>query len=71
MLIGLKVALSKLMPGADFFVMDNPLLHMDEYRRNYLKGCISKMSKYKQIVLLTNDRGFADEFENSKRYNLL
>jgi len=70
-LIGLKVALSKLMPGGEFFVMDNPLLHLDSKRRSFMKEYVTKLSKYKQIIMFTNDREFADQFSECSRYDLI
>jgi DNA repair exonuclease SbcCD ATPase subunit len=68
--IGLKIALSKLMPGADFFIMDNPLIHLDEHRREYMIDYVTRLSNYKQVIMLTNDHQFADQLSTANRFNI-
>jgi DNA repair exonuclease SbcCD ATPase subunit len=68
--LSLKIALSRLMPGADFLVLDDPTLHLDETRRERLRDYLASLIPEKQIILFTNDRGFAEQFVNAKRIDL-
>jgi DNA repair exonuclease SbcCD ATPase subunit len=68
--LSMKIALSRLMPGADFLVLDDPILHLDETRRERLRDYILSLLPQKQIILFTNDRGFANQFINAKRIDL-
>jgi DNA repair exonuclease SbcCD ATPase subunit len=68
--LSMKIALSRLMPGADFLVLDDPTLHLDETRRERLHDYLLSLRPEKQIILFTNDRGFADRFVNAKRFDL-
>jgi DNA repair exonuclease SbcCD ATPase subunit len=69
--LSMKIALSRLMPGADFLVLDDPALHLDETRRERLRDYLSSLMPEKQIILFTNDRDFAEQFANAKRFDLL
>jgi DNA repair exonuclease SbcCD ATPase subunit len=51
--LSMKIALSRLMPGADFLVLDDPTLHLDETRRERLHGFLSSLMAEKQIILFT------------------
>lgn len=68
--LSMKIALSRLMPGADFLVLDDPTLHLDETRRERLRDYLASLMPEKQIILFTNDRGFAEQFANAKRIDL-
>lgn len=68
--LSMKIALSRLMPGADFLVLDDPTLHLDETRRKRLRDYLASLMPEKQIILFTNDRGFAEQFVNAKRIDL-
>jgi|GEM_PF-2830447 len=68
--LSMKIALSRLMPGADFLVLDDPTLHLDETRRERLRDYLVSLMPEKQIILFTNDRGFAEQFANAKRIDL-
>jgi DNA repair exonuclease SbcCD ATPase subunit len=68
--LSMKIALSRLMPGADFLVLDDPTLHLDETRRERLRDYLLTLIPEKQIVLFTNDRSFAELFTNAKRIEL-
>lgn len=68
--LSMKIALSRLMAGADFLILDDPTLHLDETRRDRLRDYLSSLVPKKQIILLTNDRGFAEQFVNAKRIDL-
>jgi DNA repair exonuclease SbcCD ATPase subunit len=68
--LSLKIALSRLMPGADFLVLDDPTLHLDETRRERLRDYLASLMSEKQIILFTNERGFAEQFVNAKRIDL-
>jgi DNA repair exonuclease SbcCD ATPase subunit len=68
--LSMKIALSRLMPGADFLVLDDPAMHLDETRRERLRDYLASLMPEKQIILFTNDRGFAEQFANAKRIDL-
>jgi len=68
--LGMKLALSRLMPGAQFFVLDNPTLHLDDQRKKLMKDYLLDLLPDKQIILLTNDRSFADLITEGKRIDL-
>lgn len=68
--LSMKTALSRLMPGADFLVLDDPTVHLDETRRRRLRDYLVSLLPEKQIILFTNDRGFAEQFSNAKRIDL-
>jgi DNA repair exonuclease SbcCD ATPase subunit len=68
--LSMKIALSRLMPGADFLVLDDPTLHLDETRRERLCDYLLSLPPEKQIILFTNERGFAEQFVNAKRIDL-
>jgi exonuclease SbcC len=68
--LSMKIALSRLMPGADFLVLDDPTLHLDETRRERLRDYLANLMSEKQVIVFTNDRGFAEQFANAKRINL-
>ncbi|MCK6559737.1 AAA family ATPase [bacterium] len=68
--LSMKTALSRLMPGADFLVLDEPTVHLDETRRGRLRDYLASLLPEKQIILFTNDRGFAEQFGNAKRIDL-
>lgn len=68
--LSMKTALSRLMPGADFLILDDPTLHLDEIRRGRLRDYLVSLLSEKQIILFTNDRGFAEQFGNAKRIDL-
>ncbi len=68
--LSMKIALSRLMPGADFLVLDDPTLHLDETRRERLRDYLASLLPEKQIILFTNDRGFAEQFVHAKRIDL-
>jgi exonuclease SbcC len=68
--LSLKIALSRLMPGADFLMLDDPTLHLDEIRRERLRDYLLSLLPEKQIIIFTNDRGFAEQFANAKRIDL-
>ncbi len=68
--LSMKTALSRLMPGADFLVLDDPTLHLDEIRRERLRDYLAGLLPEKQIILFTNDRGFAEQFGNARRIDL-
>lgn len=68
--LSMKIALSRLMPGADFLALDDPTLHLDETRRERLHDYLVSLIPEKQIILFTYDRGFADRFVNAQRFDL-
>jgi DNA repair exonuclease SbcCD ATPase subunit len=68
--LSMKIALSRLMPGADFLVLDDPTLHLDETRKERLHDYLLTLIPQKQIILFTNDRSFAAQFTNAKRIDL-
>ncbi len=68
--LSMKIALSRLMPGADFLILDDPTLHLDETRRERLRDYLASLLPEKQIILFTNDRGFAGQFVHAKRIDL-
>jgi len=68
--LGMKIALSRLMPGADFLVLDDPTLHLDATRREKLRDYLLGLIPAKQIIIFTNDQGFAGLFANAKRFDL-
>jgi DNA repair exonuclease SbcCD ATPase subunit len=68
--LGMKMAISQLMPGADFAVLDNPTLHLDDVRREQMRDYLLNLIPQKQIIVLTNDRIFADLINQGKRIDL-
>jgi ABC-type multidrug transport system ATPase subunit len=67
---GMKMAISQLMPGADFVVLDNPTLHLDDIRREQMWDYLLGLIPQKQIIVLTNDKVFADLIDQGKRIDL-
>jgi DNA repair exonuclease SbcCD ATPase subunit len=68
--LGLKIALSRLMAGADFLVLDDPTLHLDATRREKLHDYLLGLIPAKQIIIFTNDPDFAGLFADAKRFDL-
>jgi len=68
--LSMKIALSRLMPGADFLVLDDPTLHLDATRREKLRDYLLGSTPAKQIVIFTNDQDFAGLFASAKRFDL-
>lgn len=68
--LGIKIAFSRMMPGADFLILDNPTLPLDDLRRNYLGDYLLSLTPEKQIILFTNDPVFANLMTQDKRINL-
>ena len=68
--LGMKMAISQVMPGAEFFVLDNPTIHLDEFRRQRMCDYLLSLIPDKQIIVFTNDRIFADLMTQAKRINL-
>ena len=68
--IGMKLAISQLMPGADFVVLDNPTLHLDDMRRERMREYVLGLLARKQVIVFTNDGIFADSFSQGKRIDL-
>lgn len=68
--LGTKMAVSRLMPGCDFIVLDNPTVHLDPARRQLMADFLSRRSPAKQLIILTNDKIFADQITDGKRINL-
>lgn len=68
--LGMKMAIAQLMPGADFAVLDNPTLHLDDIRREQMRDYLLSLIPKKQIIVLTNDKVFADLIDQGKRINL-
>ena len=68
--LGLKIALSRLMTGADFLVFDDPTLHLDATRREKLRDYLLGLIPAKQIIIFTNDQEFAGFFASAKRFDL-
>lgn len=69
--LSMKMAISQLMPGTDFVVLDNPTLHLDDLRREQMRAYLLDLALHKQVIIMTNDRIFADDFHQAKRINLL
>jgi len=68
--LAMKISLSQLMPGADFLVLDNPTLHLDGRRSELMRDYLKTLVPAKQIIILTNDRMFADLMTDAKRISL-
>jgi len=68
--LNMKIALSRLMAGADFLVLDDPTLHLDETRRERLRDYLLGLLPEKQMLIFTNDASFADLFKSGKRIDL-
>ncbi|MDZ7266821.1 MAG: AAA family ATPase [candidate division KSB1 bacterium] len=68
--LSMKIALSRLMPGADFLLLDDPTLLLDETRRGRLRDYFLRLLPEKQIIIFTGDRGFAEQFANARRIDL-
>lgn len=68
--IGMKLAISGLMAGADFMVMDNPSLHLDNHHKTIMADYLVNLAKDKQLIILTNDKGFADKINAGNRLDL-
>ncbi len=57
--LSMKIALARLMPGADFFVADNPTAHLDAIHRDLMAQYLARLASEKQVIVLTNDDAFA------------
>jgi DNA repair exonuclease SbcCD ATPase subunit len=68
--LGMKMAISQLMPGTDFMVLDNPTLHLDDLRREQMRDYLLRLISKKQIIILTNDKAFADSIGQGKHIEL-
>ncbi len=68
--LSMKLAISSLMPDADFILLDNPTLHSDDLRRQLIRNYLLRFVPQKQIIILTNDRIFADLFPQAHRIDL-
>lgn len=68
--LSIKLAVARLMPGADFLVLDDPTQHLDAARRQQLRDVLLNLIPHKQIILLTNDAAFADMLPEGKRIDL-
>ncbi len=66
----LKVGVSRLMKGADFLIVDNPSMYLDNLRREYLRDYLSSLSSEKQIIIFTNDLDLANLITSGKRIDL-
>lgn len=66
----LKVGVSRLMKGADFLIVDNPSMYLDDLRREYLRDYLLSLSREKQIIILTNDLKLANLITSGKRIDL-
>ncbi|AOL17018.1 hypothetical protein BFU36_10205 [Sulfolobus sp. A20] len=64
--LGLRLAIARsLMSDANFFILDEPTVHLDEDRRNYLIEIIKNLKEVvPQIIVVTHDR----EIENAADY---
>lgn len=69
--LSMKLAVSTLMPGADFMLLDNPTLHLDDQRRQQMRDYLLNAAGSKQLIILTNDSVFADLFPHAHRINLM
>lgn len=68
--LAMKLAVSQLMPGADFIVLDNPTAHLDDIRRQQMQEYLLNLVSQKQVIVLTNDDIFADLLASGKRIEL-
>ncbi len=68
--IGMKLAISQLMPGADFVVLDNPTLHLDNVRREQMREYVLGLLPHKQVIVFTNDSGFVELLPQGKRIDI-
>lgn len=68
--LAMKVGLSSLMPGADFFVFDNPTVHLDHTRQQTMANYLTALSSEKQVIVLTNDLPLVERLEAGKRIDL-
>jgi len=62
--------LSSLLPGADFFIFDNPTYHLDDLRREIMAQYLIDLVPEKQIIVLTNDKKFVNLIDQGKRIDL-
>lgn len=68
--LSMKVALSRLLAGAGFLVLDNPTTHLDEARRSRLRDYLLSLLPTRQIILFTNDQAFASLFPKARSIQL-
>jgi len=66
----LKVGISRLIPGADFLILDSPIAYLDSVRREHLRTFLLSLLPEKQIILFTNDLDFANLINTGRRVNL-
>ena len=66
----LKVGVSRLMKGADFLIVDNPSMYLDDLRRENLRDYFLSLSTERQIILFTNDLNLANLITSGKRIDL-
>lgn len=68
--LSIKLAVSQLMPGADFLILDDPTQHLDDARRQQMCDLLLSLVPHKQVIILTNDAAFADMLSEGKRIDL-
>jgi DNA repair exonuclease SbcCD ATPase subunit len=66
----LKVGVSHFMKGADFLIVDNPSMYLDDLRRENLRDYFLSLSTERQIILFTNDLNLANLITSGKRIDL-
>jgi len=66
----LKVGVSRLMKGADFLIVDNPSMYLDDLRRENLRDYFLSLSTERQIILFTNDLNLANLITSGQRIDL-
>lgn len=68
--LSIKLAVSQLMPGADFLILDDPTQHLDDARRQQMRDVLLNLVPHKQVIILTNDAAFAGMLPEGKRIDL-
>jgi recombinational DNA repair ATPase RecF len=68
--LGIKIALSRLMPGADFLVLDNPTAHLDRVHQSLMAEYLMSLIPEKQVIILTNESDFARQFSDGKKIQI-
>jgi ABC-type taurine transport system ATPase subunit len=58
------------MPGANFLVLDNPTAQLDDIRRRQMQEFLLSLVPQKQVIVLTNDKIFADLLASGERVEL-
>lgn len=68
--IMLKLAIGDALGHLGAFILDDPADGLDARRKEMLAYILTELSRDRQVIVTTNDPGFADQFEQAHRVEL-